>query len=170
MTMTDRPIAFVLGSDSDLPVLDSAFAALQELGLGFHVRILSAHRTPEEAGEFARTAKANGIKVLVGVAGMAAHLAGALAAQSSLPVLGVPVDSGPLAGEDALLSTAMMPPGIPVAAMGIGKAAAKNAALMAARILALSDLQLAERLEQVRRAERDKTLAKDREVRARFSC
>ncbi|HLQ38712.1 MAG TPA: 5-(carboxyamino)imidazole ribonucleotide mutase [Planctomycetota bacterium] len=168
--MTDRPIAFVLGSDSDLPVLDSAFAALQELGLGFHVRILSAHRTPEEAGEFARTAKANGIKVLVGVAGMAAHLAGALAAQSSLPVLGVPVDSGPLAGEDALLSTAMMPPGIPVAAMGIGKAAAKNAALMAARILALSDLQLAERLEQVRRAERDKTLAKDREVRARFSC
>jgi len=170
MTMTDRPIAFVLGSDSDLPVLDSAFAALQELGLGFHVRILSAHRTPEEAGEFARTAKANGIKVLVGVAGMAAHLAGALAAQSSLPVLGVPVASGPLAGEDALLSTAMMPPGIPVAAMGIGKAAAKNAALMAARILALSDLQLAERLEQVRRAERDKTLAKDREVRARFSC
>ena len=167
---TTRPIAFLLGSDSDLPVLDGAFAALQELGIGFHVRILSAHRTPDEACEFARSAAEKGVKVLIGVAGMAAHLAGALAAHSTLPVLGVPVDSGPLAGEDALLSTAMMPPGIPVAAMGIGKAAGKNAALFAVRILALSDPQIAQKLDRLRQQERDKTLAKDKEVRARFGC
>ncbi|HEX5050945.1 MAG TPA: 5-(carboxyamino)imidazole ribonucleotide mutase [Planctomycetota bacterium] len=167
---TERPIAFLLGSDSDLPMLDDAFRALTELEIGFHVRILSAHRTPDEACTFARTAEANGIKVLVGVAGMAAHLAGALAAHSQLPVLGVPVDSGPLHGEDALLSTVMMPPGIPVAATGIGKAAGKNAALFAARILALSDARIAERLAHSRQAEREKTLAKDREVRARFGC
>jgi len=165
-----RPIAFLLGSDSDLPVLESAFATLQELGIGFHVRILSAHRTPDEAATFARTAKENGIAVLIGVAGMAAHLAGALAAHSLLPVLGVPVDSGPLRGEDALLSTAMMPPGIPVAATGIGKAAGKNAALLAARILALGDPAIAQKLERMRGDEREKTLAKDREVRARFGC
>lgn len=167
---TARPIAFLLGSDSDLPVLESAFAALQQMGIGFHVRILSAHRTPEEACEFARTAKQNGIHVLIGVAGMAAHLAGALAAHSSLPVLGVPVDSGPMRGEDALYSTAMMPPGVPVAAMGIGKAAGKNAALMAVRILALSDPAIAKKLEDSRNAERKAVLAKDQEVRARFGC
>ena len=166
----ERPVAFVLGSDSDLPVLEGAFSTLQELGVGFHVRILSAHRTPDEACEFARTAKHNGVQVLIGVAGMAAHLAGALAAHSTLPVLGVPVDSGPLHGEDALLSTVMMPPGIPVAATGIGKAAAKNAALFAVRILALADASLATKLDAARTAERDKTLAKDREVRTRFHC
>lgn len=168
--MTNRPIAFLLGSDSDLPTLEGAFAMLRELGIGFHVRILSAHRTPDEAATFARTAKDQGIKVLVGVAGMAAHLAGALAAHSSLPVLGVPVDSGPLVGEDALLSTAMMPPGVPVAAMGIGKAAAKNAALMAVRILALGDEQIAAAHERFRQSERDKVLAKDKEVRAKYGC
>jgi phosphoribosylaminoimidazole carboxylase PurE protein len=167
---TARPIAFLLGSDSDLPVLEGAFSTLQELGIGFHVRILSAHRTPEEAGEFARNAKANGVRVLIGVAGMAAHLAGALAAHSPLPVIGVPVDSGPLRGEDALLSTAMMPPGVPVAATGIGKAAAKNAALFAVRILALADDDIAAKVEISRASEREKTLAKDREVRARFGC
>jgi phosphoribosylaminoimidazole carboxylase PurE protein len=134
------------------------------------VRILSAHRTPEEAGEFARNAQRNGVRVLVGVAGMAAHLAGALAAHSTLPVLGVPVDAGPLQGHDALLSTAMMPPGIPVAAMGIGKAAARNAALLAVRILALSDPAIAQKLDQSRRGERDKTLAKDAEVRRKYGC
>ena len=167
---TARPIAFLLGSDSDLPVLEGAFQTLQEMGIGFHVRILSAHRTPEEACEFARNAKENGVRVLIGVAGMAAHLAGALAAHSALPVIGVPVDSGPLRGEDALLSTVMMPPGIPVAATGIGKAAAKNAALFAVRILALSDTGIAEQLEVSRAAERTKTLAKDREVRAKYGC
>lgn len=169
MTKT-RPIAFLLGSDSDLPTLEGAFKTLQELGIGFHVRILSAHRTPDEAVEFARTAKAQGVRVLVGVAGMAAHLAGALAAHSLLPVIGVPIESGPLRGEDALLSTVMMPPGIPVAATGIGPAAAKNAALFAVRILALGDPAIADKLEGLRAAEREKTLAKDRDVRARFGC
>ncbi len=167
---TTRPIAFLLGSDSDLPTLEGAFTTLQELGIGFHVRILSAHRTPDEAAAFARTAKENGVQVLIGVAGMAAHLAGALAAHSMLPVIGVPVESGPLRGEDALLSTAMMPPGIPVAAMGIGKAAAKNAALFAVRILALADPVIAQKLEAARDVEREKTRQKDRDVRARFGC
>lgn len=166
-TTTPRPIAFLLGSDSDLPMLESAFSTLQELGIGFHMRVLSAHRTPDEATEFARNARQNGVRVLIGVAGMAAHLAGALAAHSPLPVIGVPVDSGPLRGEDALLSTVMMPPGVPVAATGIGKAAAKNAALFAARILALNDPALATKIDGARAAEREKTLAKDREVRAR---
>jgi phosphoribosylaminoimidazole carboxylase PurE protein len=157
-TPTTRPIAFLLGSDSDLPVLEGAFATLTELGVGFHVRVLSAHRTPDEACEFAR------------VAGLAAHLAGALAAHSTLPVLGVPVDTGPMRGEDALLSTVMMPPGIPVAATGIGKPAAKNAALLAVRILALADPELAARLDEAREREREKSLAKDREVRQRFGC
>jgi phosphoribosylaminoimidazole carboxylase PurE protein len=169
--MTDsRPIAFILGSDSDIPQLEGAFQALQDMGIGFHVRVLSAHRTPAQAAEFASSAEANGIKVLIGVAGMAAHLAGALAAHSALPVLGVPVDSGPMRGEDALFSTAMMPPGIPVAAMGIGKAAAKNAALLAVRILALSDPAVADKLSAARQQETEKTLDKDRAVRERFGC
>ena len=167
---TNRPIAFVLGSDSDLGALEGAFKILQDLEIGFHVRILSAHRTPEQACEFARTAQDNGIKVLIGVAGMSAHLAGALAAHSALPVFGVPIDNGPMRGEDALWSTVMMPPGIPVAATGIGKSAAKNAALMAVRILALSDDRIAEQLQGLRSQEVDKTLAKDREVRERFNC
>ncbi|MCA8975444.1 MAG: 5-(carboxyamino)imidazole ribonucleotide mutase [Planctomycetes bacterium] len=170
MNDTSRPIAFLLGSDSDLPALEGAFATLEQLGVGFHVRILSAHRTPDEACGFAQKARDNGIRVLIGVAGMAAHLAGALAAHSNLPVLGVPVDAGPMRGEDALWSTVMMPPGIPVAATGIGSAAAKNAALMAVRILALSDSDLAARLDAMREADRDKTLAKDRAVRERFGC
>ena len=98
--MSDRPVAFVLGSDSDLTTLQGAFDVLGKLEIGFHVRILSAHRTPEEASTFAREAKQNGIHVLIGAAGMAAHLAGALAAQSLVPVLGIPVDAGPLRGED----------------------------------------------------------------------
>ena len=165
---TNRPVAFLLGSDSDLPSLEGAFQVLEALKIGFHVRILSAHRTPEEATSFARNAKDNGIRVLIGVAGLAAHLAGALAAHSNLPVLGVPVDAGPLRGHDALLSTVMMPPGIPVGTLGIGKSGARNAALFAARILALEDHQLADRLDALREAERQKTLDKDREVRKRF--
>ena len=168
--MSERPVAFVLGSDSDLTTLEGAFDVLKKLEIGFHVRILSAHRTPAEAGTFAREAKQNGIHVLIGAAGMAAHLAGALAAHSLVPVLGIPVDAGPLRGEDALLSTSMMPPGIPVGTMGIGKSGAVNAALLAARILALSDDALAERLIALRDAERRKTLEKDRVTRERFGC
>lgn len=168
--MSDRPIAFVLGSDSDLPTLDAAFEVLKKLEVRFCVRVLSAHRTPEEAAAFARQARDDGVEVLIGVAGLAAHLAGALAAHSPLPVLGVPVETGPMRGEDALLSTAMMPPGTPVAAMGIGRAAATNAALFAVRVLALADESLRERLDRYRAAEREKSLAKDRKVREQFGC
>lgn len=168
--MTERPIAIVLGSDSDLPIFDDAFALLDELGVGYHVRILSAHRCPEEAAAFARGAPAQGIKVLIGAAGMAAHLAGALAAHSLLPVLGVPVDAGPLRGEDALLATVMMPPGTPVGTLGIGKAGATNAALLAVRILALIEPAIAARQQARRDGERAKTLAKDAATRKRFGC
>ncbi|MHC4853986.1 MAG: 5-(carboxyamino)imidazole ribonucleotide mutase, partial [Planctomycetota bacterium] len=146
VTPNNQPVAFLLGSDSDLPTLKGAFETLDQLEIGYQVRILSAHRTPEEATSFARQAESHGVKVLIGAAGMAAHLAGALAAHSNLPVLGIPIDAGPLKGQDALLSTAMMPPGIPVGTLGIGSSGAKNAALLAARILALSDGDLRDRL------------------------
>ncbi len=165
---TSQPVAFLLGSDSDLPTLEGAFQILDQLEIGYQVRILSAHRTPEEATGFARAAEGAGVKVLVGAAGMAAHLAGALAANSNLPVLGIPVEAGPLKGQDALLSTAMMPPGIPVGTLGIGSSGAKNAALLAARILALSDESLRHRLVTYRDADREKTLAKDRAVQEKF--
>ena len=166
----NKPVAFVLGSDSDLPTLEGAFQVLRDLEIGFSVRILSAHRTPVEASEFARSAEQNGIQVLIGASGLAAHLAGALAAHSNLPVIGIPVDAGPMRGEDALLSTAMMPPGIPVGTVGIGKAGAHNSALLAARILALADDGVAERLRRLRDAERQKTLEKDRKVREQYDC
>jgi len=164
-----KPVTFVLGSDSDLPTIEGGLAILTKLEIGYSVRILSAHRTPEQACALARGAKESGVKVLIGVAGMAAHLAGALAAHSLLPVLGIPVDAGPLKGQDALLSTVMMPPGVPVGTLGIGSSGAKNAALLAARILALSDEGVATRLEAFVEADRENTLAKDRDVQERYS-
>ena len=164
-----KPVTFVLGSDSDLPTIEGGLAILTKLEIGYSVRILSAHRTPEQACALARGAKESGVKVLIGVAGMAAHLAGALAAHSLLPVLGIPVDAGPLKGQDALLSTVMMPPGVPVGTLGIGSSGAKNAALLAARILALSDEGVATRLQAFVEADRENTLAKDRDVQERYS-
>lgn len=170
MSDKPRPIAFLMGSDSDVTTIEGALALLDEFGIGYHVRVLSAHRTPTEAATFARDAEKNGVKVLIGVAGLAAHLAGALAAHSLLPVLGVPAETGPLRGHDALLSTVMMPPGIPVGTLAIGSVGAKNAALLAVRILALSDPKIAAGLQAFAAAERDKSLSKDRAVRERFSC
>lgn len=164
-----KPVTFVLGSDSDLPTIEGGLAILTKLEIGYSVRILSAHRTPEQACALARGAQESGVKVLIGVAGMAAHLAGALAAHSLLPVLGIPVDAGPLKGQDALLSTVMMPPGVPVGTLGIGSSGAKNAALLAARILALSDEGVATRLQAFVEADRQNTLAKDRDVQERYS-
>ena len=164
-----KPVTFVLGSDSDLPTIEGGLKILTELEIGHSVRILSAHRTPEEARALAQGAKESGIKVLIGVAGMAAHLAGALAANSLVPVLGIPVEAGPLKGQDALLSTVMMPPGVPVGTLGIGSSGAKNAALLAARILALSDDGIAERLAAFVEADRQKTLAKDRDVQSGYA-
>jgi phosphoribosylaminoimidazole carboxylase PurE protein len=155
-------VAVVMGSDSDLGVMQICIDQLKDFGIDPVVRILSAHRTPEQAGQFAAGAAAEGIRVIIAAAGMAAHLAGAMAARSRLPVIGVPLMAaeGPM-GLDALLSTVQMPPGIPVASMAIGKAGAKNAAVFAVQILALGDPTLADKLEQFRRDQSDKALKKD---------
>lgn len=141
-------VGIVMGSDSDLPVMRAAADFLQSVGIPFELRITSAHRTPEQACEYARTARQRGLKVIIAGAGMAAHLAGVLAAHTTLPVIGVPLDASSLNGLDALLSTVQMPPGIPVATMGIGKAGAKNAAVLAMRILGIDDAALQEKLDQ----------------------
>lgn len=137
-----------MGSDSDLPVMRAATDFLDSLGIKNEIKISSAHRTPEQAAEYARTAAQRGLKIIIAGAGMAAHLAGVLAAHTTLPVIGVPIDASSLNGLDALLSTVQMPPGIPVGTMGIGKAGAKNAAVFAARILAASNPELTAALEQ----------------------
>ena len=155
-------VAVVMGSDSDMPTMQACIDMLESFGIGPMVRIISAHRTPQLAAEFAETAAEKGIKVIIAAAGMAAHLAGALAARTTLPVIGVPMISGTgLEGVDALLSTLQMPPGVPVAAMAIGKAGAKNAAILAVQILALSDESLADKLADFRKAQEKKVIEKD---------
>ncbi|MHC4707146.1 MAG: 5-(carboxyamino)imidazole ribonucleotide mutase [Planctomycetota bacterium] len=155
-------VAVVMGSDSDMAVMQSCIDMLKEFGIEPVVRILSAHRTPEIAGEFAQDAAAEGIRVIIAAAGMAAHLAGALAARTTLPVIGVPlISSSGLEGVDAFLSTVQMPPGVPVATVAIGKAGAKNAAVLAVQILALSDDRLAEKLAEFKKAQAKKVIEKD---------
>jgi phosphoribosylamine--glycine ligase len=139
-------VAIVMGSDSDLKVMEGAAELLKKFGISCEMTIASAHRTPDRACSFAANAKDRGLKVIIAGAGMAAHLAGVLAAHTTLPVIGVPIDSGALNGLDALLSTVQMPPGVPVATMGIGKAGAKNAAILAAQIIGISDQEVAEKL------------------------
>ena len=155
-------VAVVMGSDSDLPIMQSCIEQLKAFGIDPVVRIISAHRTPDIAADFADNAQANGIRVIIAAAGMAAHLAGALAGRTTLPVIGVPLAAaqGP-AGLDALLSTVQMPPGVPVASMAIGKAGAKNAAIFAAQILALSDADLATKLADFKKTQREKVIEKD---------
>ena len=155
-----KKVGILMGSDSDLPILEKAFTVLRELDIPFEAHIYSAHRTPTEAAEFAKNARKNGFGVLIAAAGMAAHLAGAVAAQSTLPVIGSPCKSSVLDGMDALLSTVQMPSGIPVATVAIGGGA--NAALLAAEILAVSDEALAERLDARRAADAAKVLERDR--------
>jgi 5-(carboxyamino)imidazole ribonucleotide mutase len=156
------PVAVVIGSDSDMAVMQSCIDQLDHFGIKPTVRIISAHRTPEIAAEFASNAAQNGIKVIIAAAGMAAHLAGAMAAKSTLPVIGVPLDSGGgLGGMDALLSTVQMPPGVPVATMAIGKAGAKNAAVFAVQILAQTDENLQEKIADFKKAQQQKVLEKD---------
>ena len=139
-------VGIVLGSDSDLPVFAGCRGFLQEMGIGHELIVASAHRTPERAAGYARSARERGLMVIIAGAGMAAHLAGVLAAHTTLPVIGVPIDASPLNGLDSLLSTVQMPPGVPVATMGIGKSGARNAAILAAQILATSDPELAAKL------------------------
>lgn len=155
-------VAVVMGSDSDLAVMQSCIKQLSDFGIKPTVRIISAHRTPQIAAEFAENAAENGIKVIIAAAGMAAHLAGALAGRTALPIIGVPLAAtAGLAGVDALLSTVQMPPGVPVASMAIGKAGAKNAAIFAVQILALSDETLSTKLAQFKKAQQEKVIEKD---------
>ncbi len=155
-------VAVVVGSDSDLKVMQSCVEQLQQFGVEPAVRIISAHRTPQVAAEFARTAEARGVKVIIAAAGMAAHLAGAMAACTTLPVIGVPLaaEGGP-AGLDALLSTVQMPAGVPVATVALGKAGARNAAILAVQILALSDPALREKLTQFKNTQEQKVREQD---------
>jgi phosphoribosylaminoimidazole carboxylase PurE protein len=152
--MADALVGILMGSESDRPKMEGAEAVLGELGVPYETHVMSAHRSPDRVAEYAGNAAANGMKVLIAGAGMAAHLAGAVAARSILPVIGVPLDGSPLLGLDALLATVQMPPGIPVATVAVGKAGAKNAGFLAAQILALSDPALAERLAARREAMR----------------
>lgn len=159
-------VAVVMGSKSDLPIAEKAVAVLQEYGVGAEVRVLSAHRCPEQAREFAASARESGFSVIIAAAGMAAHLAGAMAANTTLPVIGIPCRSGGLGGMDALLSTVMMPSGIPVATVAVD--GAKNAALLAVQILAVADENLARKLDEARRTETQAVLETDAQVRAQF--
>jgi len=140
-------VGIVMGSDSDMSVMQSAADVLKDFGVAFEITVASAHRSPQRAAQWASSAAERGIKVIIAGAGHAAHLAGAMAAHSRLPIIGVPIDSSCLLGMDALLSTVQMPPGMPVATMAIGKAGARNAGILAVQILALADSVLAKKLE-----------------------
>jgi len=160
--MTQPAVAILMGSDSDLETFRACAAALEEFGVPYVMRILSAHRTPEAVAEFVRNSDRDGVNVFIAGAGMAAHLAGAVAAQTVKPVIGVPMASPLMNGLDALLSTVQMPGGVPVATMAVGKAGAKNAALLAVQILALSDARLAAALAGYKKKMADEVLSKDR--------
>ena len=148
--MEKNRVAIIMGSRSDLSVMEETETILKKFGVPYEVKVTSAHRTPEHTMEYARTLEERGVQVIIAGAGAAAHLAGTLAAWTTLPVIGVPIDSSPLKGMDALLSTVQMPGGIPVASMAIGKAGAKNAAIFAVEILSLSDSKLRKKLKKHR--------------------
>ena len=162
-----KKVGIVMGSDSDLPILRKAMDMLTSLGIPYEAHIYSAHRTPVEARDFALNARANGFGAIIAAAGMAAHLAGAIAANTTLPVIGIPCKSTYLDGMDALLSTVMMPSGIPVATVAINGGV--NAALLSAQILALGDEALAKRLENKRSADARKVREKDQAVCSKYS-
>lgn len=162
-------VALLMGSDSDWERLEPAVRTLRDFGLEPEVRVLSAHRTPDEACAFAAGAREAGFGVLLCAAGGAAHLAGVIAAHTTLPVVGIPLDNPPLGGMDALLATVQMPGGVPVATVGAGRGGPVNAALLAVRILAVADPELAARLEAFREAQRRRVLEKDRALRERLT-
>ena len=163
-----KKVAVLMGSDSDLPIVEKGIAVLRDYGIPFEVHVYSAHRTPEETARFVSSAKDNGFGVIIAAAGMAAHLAGAVAANTVLPVIGIPVSCKNTGGMDALLATVQMPSGIPVATVAIDGAA--NAAHLAAQILALSDDALADKLIAARAAGREKVLEKNRAVEEKYNA
>ncbi|MBE6022083.1 MAG: 5-(carboxyamino)imidazole ribonucleotide mutase [Cellulosilyticum sp.] len=160
-------VAFVMGSDSDLPVVEKGIKTVQDFGVEVVVRVISAHRTPTAAEEFARTAEENGIGVIVAAAGKAAHLGGVLAAYTTIPVIGLPIKSSTLDGLDSLLSIVQMPPGIPVATVAID--GAENAGILAVQMLALGNEELKEKLKLHKKTMAEKVAAKDAAVMARFN-
>lgn len=162
-----KKIGIVMGSDSDLPVVEKAIAVLKEYGVPFEVHVYSAHRTPVQSKEFAANARANGFGAIIAAAGMAAHLAGAIAANTTLPVIGIPVRSKYLDGIDALLSTVQMPTGIPVATVAIDGAA--NAAMLAIQMLAITDTELASKLDCARAIGAEKVLEKNKAIEEQFN-
>ncbi len=162
-----KKIAVIMGSDSDLPVVEKAINTLAEYGVPYEVHVFSAHRTPEESRAFSVNARQNEFGAIIAAAGMAAHLAGAIAANTTLPVIGIPVKSKYLDGIDALLSTVQMPGGIPVATVAIDGAV--NAALLAIQMLAIEDAELAQKLDAARKAGKEKVLSKDAEIATRFN-
>ncbi len=162
-----KKIAIIMGSDSDLPIVEKAMKMLDQFEVPYEAHVYSAHRTPEQAREFAVNAKANGFGAIIAAAGMAAHLAGAFAANTTLPVVGIPVSSGALNGVDALYSTVQMPTGIPVATVAVNGAA--NAALLCVEMLAICDEALAEKLEAYRKADTQKTLDKNSAVEEKYN-
>lgn len=161
-----KKVGIIMGSDSDLPVIEKAVDILKTLEIPYEVHIYSAHRTPVEARDFALNARTNGFGVLIAAAGMAAHLAGAIAANTTLPVIGIPCKGPVFDGMDALLSTVQMPTGIPVATVAVNAGA--NAALLAAQIIAVSDTELQAKLDAKRKADADKVLAKDKDIAAKL--
>ena len=157
--MTAPKVGILMGSKSDAGAMEGAAKILEEFGVPYDMKVRSAHRTPEETTDYVKSAESRGIQVLIAGAGFAAHLAGTLAAHSTLPIIAVPLDSSSLQGLDSLLATVQMPPGIPVACMTIGKAGAVNAALFATQILSVGDPELGEKLKEYRKKMREKILA-----------
>ncbi len=161
--MPQKKVAIVMGSDSDFPVVKKAGEVLRDFGVEFEMRVMSAHRSPQRVAEYAQSAKENGFGVIIAAAGMAAHLAGAFAANTTLPVIAIPVKAKALEGVDALLSSVMMPPGVPVATVGIDGAA--NAGYLAIEMLAIEDKELADKLSDFRKSQFEKNLEADRKMR-----
>ena len=166
--MSSPQVAMVMGSGSDLDVMMNGIKVLKGYGIEYEVRVISAHRAPDAGGEYARAAASRGIKVLIAGAGAAAHLAGALAAHSALPIIGVPLVASSLGGFDALLATVQMPGGVPVGTVGVGKAGAVNAAHLAARIIAISDEDIARKVADERASQIDKVIHMDSELQERL--
>ncbi len=165
--MENPSVALLMGSDSDWEVMRHCAAQLEELGISAEVHVMSAHRTPDDVVSFVKSAGKRGIMVFIAGAGMSAALAGTIASHTDLPVIGVPLDSGALGGMDALLSTVQMPPGVPVAAMAVGRAGAVNAALFATRIMALRDPELSVKLGAFNKSQAEKMRQKDRDLEAK---
>jgi len=162
MTDNSIDIAILMGSDSDLPIVEAIFPILDEFGINYTKNVLSAHRTPHEVMDLIKKSEQNGCKVFIAAAGMAAHLAGAIAAHSIRPVIGIPIESGGMGGIDSLLSTAMMPPGVPVATVAVGKSGAKNSAILAVQILATYNETLSNKLIDYKNNMKEEVLKKDK--------